>query len=314
MQDRIVTIFGGAGFVGRYVVRLLAQQGWIVRIAQRHAEDASFLKPAGNVGQILLVNSNILDEKSVRRALDGACAVINLVGILAPSGRQQFSKIHTEGAARIAKIAGQVGIERLLHMSALGADPHSSSSYARSKGLGELEVLKAFPSATIFRPSILFGPEDQFFNRFAQMARISPFLPLIGGGKTRFQPLYIEDMAKAMAHALHQSESRGRIYELGGPHAYSFRELMERMAGFIGRQPILLPIPFILAYPLAAMMQWMPGAPLTLDQVRLLRRDNVLSGKYPGCIDLGIEPQVLSDLLLSYLSIYRKDGSYEHRK
>jgi uncharacterized protein YbjT (DUF2867 family) len=305
MAKNIVTIFGGGGFIGRYVVRLLAQHDWVIRIAQRRPDAARFLIPAGNIGQIDLVQANIRDLSSVQRAIKGSNAVVNLVGILAPSGRQLFSTVHSQGPAHIADAASKYGVDKLVHLSALGADPRSSSRYAQSKALGEEAIMRRFPKATLLRPSIVYGPEDQFFNRFARMTRFSPFLPLIGGGETRFQPTHVSDVARAVFHALVEPQAEGKIFELGGHEPISFKDLMILMLREIGKRRCLLPIPYAFAYPLAFFLQGLPGAPLTVDQIRLLKNDNILSGRYPGYQDLQIEPLALSSILLSYLSIYR---------
>ena len=313
MSKPIVTVFGGGGFIGRYVVRLLAKDGWIVRVAQRRPNDALFLKPAGEIGQINLVTANIRNIQSVEQAVEGAEAIINLVGILAPSGKQRFKTIHSEGAAFIAQMAAKHKIKRFVHVSAIGADPHSLSRYARSKAEGEGHIWRHFPNATILRPSIVIGAEDQFFNRFARMTRYSPFLPLIGGGRTKFQPTYVEDVALAILRTLTVSGVEGKIFELGGPSCFLFKDLMRRLLDEIEVKRYLLPIPYFIAFPLAFFLQMFPGAPLTLDQVRLLRKDNIVNENYPGYAALGITPQALTPTLLSYLSLYRKPRSQEQK-
>ena len=310
MAGKVVTVFGGAGFIGRYLVQRLAKAGWMIRVAARRPEEALFLKPLGDVGQIVPIAANIRNELSIRRAIEGVEAVINLVGILSERGRQSFAAVHRDGAERIARNAAQLGAARLLHMSALGADPNSPSSYARSKAEGEAAVRAAFPAATIFRPSIVFGPEDQFFNRFARMARMLPALPLIGGGRTRFQPIYVGDVADALMNALKDPGASGRIYELGGPEVYSFRELLQILLAEIGRKRRLVPIPFALASVQGAVLSLLPNPPLTRDQVQLLKRDNIVTGALPGLADLGIRPVALEAIIPTYLHQYRRGGWY----
>jgi uncharacterized protein YbjT (DUF2867 family) len=303
-------VFGGAGFVGRYLVQRLAQAGWRIRVPARNPDSALFLKPLGDVGQIVPMAANIRNELSVRRAVEGAGAVFNLVGILSERGRQSFDAVHREGAERIARIAAEMGAARLLHISALGADPQSPSKYARSKAAGEAAVRAAFPGATLFRPSIVFGPEDDFFNRFARLTRLLPALPLIGGGKTRFQPVYVGDVAEALAAALADPRTMGQIFELGGPQTYSFRQLMEILLAAVGRKRWLVPVPFPVATAQGAVLSLLPNPPLTRDQVKLLRRDNVVSGLFPGMIELGVRPTALEAVIPTYLDRFRPGGWY----
>ncbi len=309
MTDRSITIFGGSGFIGRYVVQRLARRGWTIRVAVRRPDRALFLKPLGQVGQITPVMANIRDDASVGAALAGADAAVNLVGILYRQGRQTFDAVHVEGARRVARAARAAGATRLVQMSALGADPQSPSDYARSKAAGEAAVREAFPAATIVRPSIVFGPEDDFFNRFAGMARLLPALPLVGGGRTRFQPVYVGDVANAFDRILETPETAGRTYELGGPAVHSFRELMEILLRQIGRKRLLLPLPFFAASIQAGLFELLPvPPPLTRDQVRLLRQDNVVDPAVPGLSALGIEPTALAAILPTYLTRYRRAG------
>jgi len=306
-----VTVFGGSGFVGRYLVRRLAAEGWVVRLAVRDAVAAAFLKPAGNVGQIVPMRCNVLDDEAVAAAVAGADAVVNLVGILYQFGRQRFDPIHTEAPARIGRAAAAAGVSRYLHVSAIGADPSSPSLYARSKAAGEAGACAAFPGVTLVRPSIVIGPEDGFFNRFARMAQLAPALPLIGGGHTRFQPVYVGDLADALMAALRDGRTAGRSYELGGPRIYTFRELMELMLRVIGRRTRLLTVPFGLAEMLAMVTQLAPVPPLTRDQVLLLEAgDNVVSAGAPGFAELGIKPQAIEAILPTYLDIYRPGGRF----
>jgi NADH dehydrogenase len=310
-QGRRVTVFGGSGFIGRYVVRRLAAEGWVVRVACRDAIAAAFLKTAGAVGQVVPMHVDITAEDAVLdAAIAGSDAVINLVGILYERGKRSFQAIHADAPARIARLAEKNGVSRFVQMSALGADAGSASAYARSKAAGETGVLAAFPQATIIRPSIVFGPEDGFFNRFACMARYSPGLPLIGGGHTRFQPVYVCDVADAIIRTLHEDAARGQIYELGGPRIYTFRALMELMLHELRRHRGLIPLPFWIADIQASILQLLPIPLLTRDQVRQLQRDNVLTGTKPGLAQLGIQPTALELILPTYLDIYRKGGRF----
>jgi len=308
MDYGVVTVFGGAGFLGRYVVRALARGGARVRVACRRPDEALRCKPMGDVGQIVPVAANIRDDASVAAAVAGADVVINLVGILYESGRQTFEAVHHEGAARIARAAKAAGAKRLIQVSAIGADAQSRSEYARTKAAGESAALAAFPGATIVRPSILFGPEDDFFNRFAAMARLALALPLIGGGHTRFQPVYVCDVAAAIVAALEDPASAGKTYELGGPNSYSFRALMEVMLAEIGRRRLLVPVPFWAAGALAFFLEFLPIPPLTRDQVRSLGYDSVVSPGAAGFAQLGIAPTALEVILPTYLARYRRGG------
>jgi uncharacterized protein YbjT (DUF2867 family) len=304
------TVFGGSGFIGRYIVQRLAKRGWILRIAARRPDEALFLKPLGDVGQITPVAANIRDERSVAAASAGAETVINLIGILHERGIQSFEAVHALGAERVARAARAAGAGRLLHVSALGADTQSSSLYARTKAEGEARVHQQFPSAIILRPSIVFGPEDDFFNRFAGLTRFSPVLPLIGGGHTRFQPIYVGDVADAAVAALETPEAGGKIYELAGPGIYSFRRLMEILLAEIGRKRILVSLPWRIAEIQARILEHLPQPPLTRDQLQLLKHDNVASGRLPGCAELGIQPTGLEAILPSYLDRFRIGGRF----
>jgi NADH dehydrogenase len=310
MATQVVTIFGGSGFIGRYLVQRLARSGWIIRVAVRHPERALFLKPMGAVGQITPIAANLRHEASVAAAVAGADAVVNLVGILYERRPQSFAAIHVEGAGRVARAAHAAGARRYVHMSALGADPASPAAYGRSKAAGEAAARAAFPEAAIVRPSIVFGPEDDFFNRFAGLARYLPALPLIGGGKTRFQPVYVGDVADALARLAEDPATAGKTYELGGPSIYSFRELLEYLLREIGRRRLLLPLPFALAQLQAAFLELLPTPPLTRDQVRLLERDNVVSPNAPTLVDLGIQPTALELIVPSYVARYRPGGRF----
>lgn len=310
-DDLLITIIGGSGFIGRHTVRLLAQTGARIRVAVRHPNDALFLRPMGGVGQIALLQANVRHEDSLHNAIDGADAVVNLVGILANSGRQTFDAVHVGAAKSIARIAATCGVDRLIHLSAIGADPHGKAQYARSKGLGEQAVWEAFPQATVVRPSIVFGPEDDFFNRFAGMAQIAPALPLIGGGQTRFQPVYVEDVARAICRCIADEETAGKSYELGGPAVMTFREVLEYVLAQTHRDRALVNLPFGLAAVLAYFLQFAPGSPLTPDQVRLLQSDNIVADNALGLSDLGITPTPVQSVAPSYLRRYRRTGQFD---
>ena len=304
MDRRVVTVFGGAGFIGRHLVQRLAAEGAIVRVAVRDAESALFLKPLGDPGQIVAMALRIDDADAVANAVRGADAVVNLVGILTQGGRQTFQKIHVDGARTVAEAARDAGVSRLVHVSAVGADPASEARYARTKAAGE-EAAAAFPGATIVRPSLVVGPEDKFFNFFAALARISPWLPVIGGGRTRFQPVYVVDVAHAIAKALADPETAGKTFELGGPRVYSFKELLEIMLRETRRTRLLLPVPFALASFEAWFLEKLPVPLLTRDQVRMLRHDNVVSEGALGLRDLGVEPTAIEVVVPTYLHRYR---------
>ena len=308
---KVATVFGGSGFVGRYIVKRLAKEGWVVRVAVRDTEKAHFLQPYGNVGQIVRMPVPIQDEQAVREAVDGADAVFNAIGLLfEPGGAQTFDEVHVNGPERIARLAAETGVKRLIHVSAIGADTESESVYARTKADGEAAILKQFPQATILRPSIVIGPEDGFLNFFAQMARVSPALPLIGGGKTRFQPVYVGDVADAAMTAVHESKTKGKTYELGGPKVYTFKQLMELMLKEIRRKRLLLPIPFGVAQVQAGVAELLPKPLLTRDQVTLLKQDNVVQKGALSFKTLGLEPQAIEAILPTYLVRYRPGGRF----
>lgn len=310
MAQRIVTIFGGSGFIGRYVVKRLAKQGWTIRIGVRSPARAAFLKPLGDVGQITLLRAPLQDQEAVAALVQGADAVINLVGLLYQKGRQNFAAVHVEGAQKIAEAAAAAGVKRLIQISAIGADPAAEADYARSKGVAEAAVRAAFPGATVLRPSVVFGPEDGFFNLFAGLSRLSPVLPLIGGGKTKFQPVYVGDVADAVLACLNGPETAGQTYELGGPRVYSFKELLKLMLLEIGQKRLLLPLPFALASFEAAFLELAPVPLLTRDQVRLLKRDNVVTGATPTLADLKIQPTAVEVIIPTYLDRYRRHGRF----
>ncbi len=304
---RVATIFGGSGFVGRYVVKRLAQQGYIVRVAVRDPEAALFLKPMGAVGQIVPLFASVSNEGTVHRAADGADVVVNAVGILSESGSATFQAIHTEGAARIARIAAAGGVGRFVQISAIGADTGSPSAYGASKGAAEQAVLAAFPAAAILRPSLVFGPEDKFFNRFAEIARLSPIMPVICG-ETRMQPVYVCDVADAVIAALASQAASGRTYELGGPRVWTFREILAYILKQTRRNRRLVDIPMGLARFQANIMQYVPGKPLTPDQLLMLQRDNVVADGALGLGDLGITPTPVELIVPAYLSRFQPGG------
>jgi len=315
MSNELITIFGGSGFLGRHVIRKLARRGARVRAAVRQPNLAGYLKPMGDTGQIEPVQANIRYESSIRQAMRGADKVINLVGILHESGPQKFSRVQAEGADAIARAAAAEGVRKLVHVSAIGADAASPSLYARSKAAGEAAVRQHFPAATIIRPSVVFGPEDDFFNRFAMLARLLPALPLIGGGHTRMQPVYVGDVASAIIHALDDTTTDGKIYELGGPHIYTMKQIMEMVLQQTGRRRLLLPLPFFAARIQAALLQLLPKPLLTVDQVRLLEKDNVVSDGALGLKDLGVlHPTSAEVVLPAYLYRYRRTGQFEASK
>ena len=315
-MSKLVTIYGGSGFVGRYIARRMAQAGWRVRVAVRRPNEAIFVKPYGVVGQVEPVFCNIRDDASVAQAMMGADAVVNCVGILAPNGKNTFDAVQAEGADRIARKAVDQGISQMVHVSAIGADVHSASEYARTKALGEAAVLKHMPAAVILRPSIVFGPEDQFFNRFASMSRLGPILPVVGAD-TSFQPIFVDDVAKAAERAVTGQAAPG-IYELGGPDVSDFRSLMSVMLGVIRRRRAVVNIPFFLAsimgfaFDLANTVSLgLLPAQITRDQVRNLRLDNVVSDGALGLADLGITPVALEAVLPDYLWRFRPSGQYD---
>ncbi len=309
----LVTVFGGSGFIGAQAVRALAKRGFRVRAAMRRPGRGYRLRMLGDVGQIEVAQANVREPASVARALDGAQACVNLVGTLSERGRQRFQSVHVMGAQTIAEAAARAGVSRLVQVSAIGAAPDALSKYARSKAEGEAAVRQAFSEAVILRPSIVFGPEDDFFNRFARMAAASPVLPLIGGGRTRFQPVFVGDVAAAVAQCVLDPASAGRTFELGGPGVYSFEALMRLILDATERRALLLPIPFSAAslIGMAGDLQAMVMAPiLTTDQVASLRADNVVGPGAAGLAALGVTPTALEAIAPTYLGRYRKGGQY----
>jgi NADH dehydrogenase len=309
MNTKLVTIFGGSGFLGRHTVRALAKAGWRIKIATRHPARGFFLRPLGTVGQIDFVKCDVAEADSVAAAVAGADAVINLTGILFQKG-QTFEDVQATGAANIAQAATAAGVTSLVHVSAIGADAESDSDYAVTKAQGEQAVREAFPNAVILRPSIIFGPEDGFFNKFAGMARFLPVLPLVGGGHTRFQPVFVGDVAAAIVTSLISPAARGRSFELGGPSIYSFKELLQMILRETGRKRLLAPLPFALASVQAAFLQLLPNPILTMDQVKLLKKDNVVAPTAAGLADLGITPTSAEAVIPSYLWRFRAKGEY----
>jgi uncharacterized protein YbjT (DUF2867 family) len=315
--DTLITVFGGSGFLGRHVVRALAKSGYRVRVAVRRPDLAGHLQPLGRVGQIHAVQANLRYPASVDAAARDADVVINLVGILFERGRQKFEAVQSFGAEAAALAAAAYGA-RLVHVSAIGADEHAPALYARSKAIGEKLVQAAVPGAVILRPSVVFGPEDEFFNKFAAIARIAPALPLIGGGTTRFQPVFAGDVAAAVLAAVEGRAAAGQIYELGGPDVKSFKELMEFVLATIERKRLLVSIPFALARAQATVLQLLPKPPLTPDQVELLKSDNVVSAAAQRegrtLAALGIDPTAMAVVVPTYLWRFRKTGQFKVRE
>lgn len=316
-MSKLVTIYGGSGFVGRYIARRLAKEGWRVRVAVRRPNEAIFVRPYGVVGQVEPVFCNIRDDASVRAVMHEADAVVNCVGTFDRGGANNFDAVQHQGAARIARIAAEEGVGRLVHLSAIGADPQGASLYAQSKGRGEAAILEHFPGAVILRPSVVFGPEDQFFNRFAAMTRLGPVLPLVGA-RTRFQPVYVDDVAQAAVAGVTGAAAPG-VYELGGPDVDSFRGLMKRMLAVIHRRRMIVGLPFWVGRVMATVLDAMQGVTLglfrngvlTRDQLTSLRQDNVVSPGARGFADLGIEPTAMEAVLPEYLWRFRPSGQYD---
>ena len=315
----LVTVFGGAGFIGRHVVRELARQGFRVRVAVRRPDLAGHLQPMGVVGQIHAVQANVRYPESLAAAVEGAHAVVNLVGILGKTGAQTFDAVHAQGARAVAKAAKRAGAGTFVQISAIGADATSAGHYGRSKAAGEAGVLEEFPEAVILRPSVVFGPEDTFFNRFARLAKMAPALPLIGGGRTRFQPVYVGDVALAIAAAVNGMARPGAVYELGGPEVVTFAKLIERTQEWAGRDRRTINLPFGLAKLIASLTVVLPSGlrPLTVDQVRMLQSDVVVSEQASQdgrtLQGLGITaPQGMAAIVPAYLEQYRPKGQYSH--
>ncbi|NVK33889.1 MAG: complex I NDUFA9 subunit family protein [Rhodobacteraceae bacterium] len=318
LNGKLVTIFGASGFLGRHIVQDLARRGYRIRAAVRRPDLATHLQPLGAPGQIMPIQANLRHPWSVERAVEGADAVVNAVGILAPSGKQTFDHIQADGPRLIAEAALKNGLKGIVHLSAIGADSASKSAYARTKAAGEAGVLDTLPDSIILRPSIVFGPEDDFFNQFAGMSTIAPILPLIGCGVTKFQPVYVQDVAKAVGAAVEGDLKAGATYELGGPDVATFKECLELMLKVTGRKNALLPIPFGLSKLMGHVMGALPGAPLTADQVELLKSDNVVSkaAKDAGLTldGIGIKPASMAAVLPTYLDRFREFGQYDAHK
>ena len=302
MESKRVTVFGGSGFLGRQIVKYLAAEGTSVRVAVRHPERASFLERLGRDGQIELVRADVWDEPTVARAVKQSASVINTVGHYAEKGRAAFGAGHGQGALHVARQAGRAGTERLVHISGLGADPTSDSPYVRARGIGEVLVKEAFDGVTIFRPGVIFGPDDSFFNTLAGMARQTPILPLFGMGRTNLQPVHVGDVAEACVRVLADPSTEGKVYEFGGPRVYTYKALVQLVLEQADRRRVLVPVPFFMWDTLAALLEFLPNPPLTRDQVKLMKRDNVVEGKALTLEDLGIAPASVEEILPTYIS------------
>ncbi len=325
MADDLIVVFGGSGFIGRHVVKALAKRGFRVRVPMRRPHLGQDLRVFGDVGQIHLMQANVRFPESIARALEGADGVVNLVGVLHEQGKQSFQALHVAATAAIADATRTAGITRVVQVSSIGADPRGKALYARTKGEAEAALRQRVPSATILRPSIVFGAEDNFFNRFAEMAKYAPLLPLIGGGKTKFQPLHVQDLAESVVAALTRADASGRTYELGGPRVYTFRELLDFILKTIDRKRGYAPLPFFLAQPLGGLMAFgaklvpIMAPPLTGDQVEMLKRDNIVgvSGeKGIGTIaDLGVAPlETIESIVPTYLWRFRPYGQFQTKQ
>jgi uncharacterized protein YbjT (DUF2867 family) len=312
-QYKQACIFGGTGFIGRQIVRDLARQGYTIKVASRSPERAYFLRTAGNVGQIVPFACDYSDDASLRAAVKGCDVVINCIGILFEKGKNSFTRIHTELPRAIGKACAAEKIQKLIHISALGCD-QAHSKYAKSKRNGEMAVFENFPRATILRPSVVFGVEDNFFNMFAKLSVVLPMLPLIGGGETKLQPVYVGDVAKAVIAAINADQAPGAIYELGGPEVLNFRNIYARLFRETGRKKMLVTLPWGVASLKGKIMGLLPNPPLTADQVETLKTDNIVSGELPTLIDLGIEPTGMDVILPTYLSRYRPGGRFGDKK
>ena len=314
MIEQVVTVFGASGFLGRHTVRALAKGGfgYRIRAASRRPNAANYLLPMGHVGQIQLLRANVLNPDDVARAVAGSAAAVNLVGILAPSGGQSFHAVHAEAPAIIARAAREAGVPTLIHISTPGIGTDSESAYARTKAEGEIALQREFPEGCILRPSLVFGPEDKFFNKFANLARFMPALPLIVGGHTRFQPVSVGDVAMAITACVDDASTSGKTFELGGPVVYSFREMLQIILRETGRRRLLLPLPFGVATLAAFALQFLPGRLLTPDQVTFLKGENVVGPSTQGLQDLGIQPESLEAVLPGYLWRFRRKGQFEN--
>ncbi|KKJ77956.1 3-beta hydroxysteroid dehydrogenase [Kiloniella litopenaei] len=307
-SSKIVTVFGGTGFVGRYVVARLAKAGWHVRIAVRDRTQSSFLSCCGDVGSVTSVYVDVTNKDALAQVISGSAAVVNLIGILFEGGRQRFDNLHSVLPGMLAEISQKNEVSAFVQISAIGADVSSPSAYGRSKGEGEAAVLKSFPSASVLRPSIVFGPEDDFFNRFARMAAVSPFLPLVGGGVAKFQPVYVGDVAEAVFRSVERPEEYGgKIYELGGPRVLSFRDCLDLLQKYTGCSRSYLALPFPVAYVQALFMELLPQPPLTRDQLKMLKKDNVVASTALGFDEFNISPVDVEVVLPTYLKMYSRE-------
>jgi uncharacterized protein YbjT (DUF2867 family) len=302
MASKRVTVFGGSGFLGRQIVKSLAAEGMNVRVGVRHPERASFLERFGWGGQIELVHADVWDESTVAQAMKQSASVINTVGNYVEKGGATFYAVHGQGALHVARQAEKAGAERLIHISGLGADPTSDSPYVRARGIGEVLVKEVFDRVTILRPSLIFGPDDSFFNILAGIARKTPVLPLFGMGRTNLQPVYVGNVAEACVRILANPSTEGKIYELGGPGVYTYKTLVQLVLEQVDRRRILAPVPFFVWDTLAALMAFLPNPPLTRDQVTLMKRDNVVGGTELGLRDLGINPVGVEEILPTYIN------------
>lgn len=311
MKKPLVTIFGGSGLLGRYAVRAFANAGWRIKVGVRHPNLAHFLPPMGTVGQILVSKVDVRDEDAVAAAVRGADVVINLVGILYPGGGQTYEDVHVEAARSIGRAAKAAGVGTLIHVSTMNIDPESESAYARSKAIGENALREEYPDATLIKPSLVFGPEDQFFNKFAGLARVLPFLPLVGGGHTKFQPVFAGDVADAIVKCASDPATRGKTYELGGPAVMSVKDMLTVILRATARSRPLISIPFWLASIQGFFLQFLPGKLLTTDQVKFLKTDNTVNAGALTLADLGIVPDSLEAVAPAYLWRFRPKGQYE---
>ena len=310
MNEKIATIFGGSGFLGRHLVRKLTEKEYRVIVATRSPYLSGFLKPLGNPGQIELVKTNIYDEDSIRKILKKSDIAINLVGILSENKKQKFEFLHSEFTKLLAKLCAELNLKKLIHISALGVKENHTSKYMQSKFLGEKNIINNFDASIILRPSIIFGPEDKFFNTFASIAQFSPILPLIGGGHTKFEPVYVNDVAEAIVRSIELNIFKPTIYELGGPSIYSFKELLNILLKTIKKKRLLVPIPFSVARLNSYFLQMMPNPLLTPDQVELLKYDNIASGQFPNLNDLDIYPSNVQSILPKYIYRFRTGGQF----
>lgn len=310
MTLKQVTVFGGSGFVGRHLIKRLAKTGALIRVPTRQPDRAKFLRPMGNVGQITPLRVDIHSDDSLTEMIAGSDAVVNLIGILFEAGGQRFNDLQAALPGRIGAAATRAGVRHVTHVSAIGADPDSPAAYGRSKAAGEAALRAAYPGAVILRPSVVFGPEDDFFNRFATLARFSPSLPLIGEGETKLQPVYVGDLAAAIMAGLTRHDLAGRTFELGGPRVYSLKEIMELVLRYTGRDRLLVPLSFTFANLVARFTELLPKPPLTRDQVALLGVDNIVAEGADGLAALGVTPTSVEAIVPAYLDRFRKGGRF----